>query len=466
VNQLSYKLRVLESPAGVRGPPPSGMLRAAGASFVIYYGLRFGTPDSRALVDRAFHDITGEMSYSDRLSSQSGLHYGSLPPIGEVPTMLTTAADAAIDDCPDASIHRSLMWIHPAFAIMVVPVVFAVPKPYIDWPYIPIRQPLAVDDILRIMDLLTDPGLVDSLGHRALADYADTSVTHIEQSMAIQLWDLDGSCVEDNSQPRKPAPYRGLEETQRYAWELSAILSFSTDHVVKDRLWLKRTPNQVFAEVSEGFAFFDDHIVFLNRNCCIEVSHLPIDLRARSRYRMQSYGYDSSSIFIWTIENLRWFAMTSLRNQYRQTVLSLMAQSEMSAASRTGLVQDRVKHGEAVDQILSVLDHLKEPRLRAIADEIEHLWLTNRIARDAQREMDKADAISNDLAKVWDQAIDSRRNTLLGVLALALALVGIPSLISQFGSWWDVRDWLSLSISAALMIMLLIAVTFMLKVRR
>jgi hypothetical protein len=464
VSQLSYKLHVLESAGEVREPPPSGMLRAAGASFMIYYGLRFA-PDSDPVADRAFHDITGEMSYSDRLSPQSGLHYGSLPPIGQVPAQLTAAADAATDHCPDASIHRSLMWIHPAFAIMVVPVVFAVPKPYIDWPYIPIRRPLAVDDILGIMDLLTETSLVESLGHRALADYAGTSVTHIERSMAIQLWDLDGSCVDDNSQPRKPAPYRGLEETQRYAWELSAILSFATDHVVKDRLWLKRTPSQVFAEVSEGFAFFDDHIVLLNRNCCVEISHLPIDLRERSRYRMQSYGFDSSSIFIWTMENLRWFAMSSLRNQYKHTVLSLMTQQEINAVSRKGLVQERIKHSEAIDQLLSVLDHLKEPRLHAIADEIEHLWLTNRVARDAQREMDKADTISADLAKVWDQAIDTRRNTLLGVLALALALVGIPSLISQFGSWWDVRDWMSLSVSASLMIILLVAVAFMLKVR-
>jgi hypothetical protein len=460
MTQINYRLRVLESPEHVREPPAAGMLHAAGISFVIYYGIHFPRPGSSPLNEKAFPGITGEMSYSDRLSPQASVHYSSLEPTCEIPARLVAAAGAT----EAGAVHRSLVWVDPAFAIMIVPVVFAIPQPYIDWPYIPIRQPLRVDDILGVTDLLTEPSVVNELGRRAAKEFPLADITPIEQSMAIQLWDLGGSRV-DGSRLRPDSPYRGLEETQQYCWELSALLSFSTDHVVKDRLWLRRNPSQVFAEVAEAFAFFGDHAVFLNRNCCLEVSHLPIQLRERSRYRMRSYGYDSSSIFIWSLETLRWFALSTLRSQYKQTVLTLQSQKDLSATARTGLLQQRIQHGAVIDQLLVIYQHLKEPRLRAVAAEIDGLWMTDRIAHETQQEIDKSDALAADLAKVREQALETRRNTLLGVVALALALLGIPSLVSQFGSWWDVKDWLGLSISAGLMIVLLIIVALMVRRR-
>lgn len=460
MTQISYRRRVLESPEHVREPPTVGMLHAAGLSFVINYGIHFSQPGSSPLNEKAFPGITGEMSYSDRLSPHAGLHYSGLEPIGEIPGRLVAAARAT----NAGTVHRSFLWVDPAFAVVIVPVVFAVPRTYIDWPYIPIRQPLCVDDILAVMDLLTEPSVVDELGRWATKGYPLADISPIEQSMAIQLWDLDGSRV-DGSRLRADSPYRSLEETQQYCWELSALLSFSTDHVVKDRLWLRRNPSQVFAEVAEAFAFFDDHAVFLNRNCCLEVSHLPIQLRERSRYRMQSYGYDSSSIFIWSLETLRWFALSTLRSQYKQTVLELLSQKDLSAAARTGLLQQRIQHAAVIDQLLAIYEHLKEPRLRAVGAELDGLWMTERIAHDAQQEIDKSDALAADLAKVREQALETRRNTLLGVVALALALLGIPSLVSQFGSWWDVKDWLGLSVSAGLMIGLLVIVALMVRRR-
>lgn len=460
MNQLNYKLRVLESLNHVRQAPAAGMLRAAGMSFVIYYGLHFPRPGDIPLATGTIPEVTGEMSYSDRLRPEAGLHYSTLTPVGKIPGELAAAAGASAEGV----IHRSLLWIHPSFAIAAVPIVFAVPKDYIDWPYIPVERPLSVDDILGIMDLLTTPALVADFRARVREEYRAAQVSPIERSMAIQLWDLDGTYV-DGTQSRPPTPYRGLEETQRYSWELSAVLSFSSDHVVKDRLWLRRTPSQVFAQVAEGFAFFDDHIVFMNNNCCLEVSHLPIDLRERSRYRLEMYGYDSSSTFIWTLETLRWFALSNLRSQYKQTIRILLGKKDLSAASRNSLLQRWMQDSAAIDQILALREHLKEPRLTAIAGEIEGLWLTDRMARDTQREMEKADTLATDLAKVRDQALEARRNTLLGVVAVALALVGIPSLVSQFGSWYDVRDWLGLTVAASLMIVLLVAVALIVRRR-
>lgn len=460
MSQLNYKLRVLESLDDVRQAPKAGMLRAAGVSFVIYYGLHFPRPGSTPLAGDAIPQVTGEMSYSDRLRPQAGLHYSTLAPIGKLPGKLAAAAGAS----PKGVISRSLLWIHPSFAIVAIPIVFAVSKEYIDWPYIPVKRPLPVDDILGIMDLLTTPNLAADFRARMRKEFPAAQVSPIERSMAIQLWDLDGTYVE-GTQSRPPTPYQGLEETQRYSWELSAVLSFSSDHVIKDHLWLKRTPGQVFAEVAEGFAFFDDHIVFMNNNCCLEVSHLPIDLRERSRYRLQMYGYDSSSTFIWTLETLRWFALSSLRGGYKQTIRILLGEKDLSAAARNSLLQRWMQDGTAIDQILAVRENLKEPRLTAIAAEIEKLWQTDDIARDAQREMEKADTLATDLAKVRDQTLETKRNTLLGVIAVALALVGIPSLVSQFGSWWDVRDWLGISVSASLMIVLLAAVALIVRSR-
>ena len=452
-----YRVRIFRSSEEVAPAPVTGSLYLSGFSILTYFGLRLRR---EALPNASKHNLLPEASgpetYADKLAAGNRITYTALLPAGTLPPVVATAVGAS-----PSPMQQSLIWIDPEYALAVVPLVFSVPRLDPPWGAISLPRPVSVDDILRVLRTLTHEEATTVILEQILEASQDSGIitpddvlrsVPITDAFGVQLWDLEGSLQSIGGPGRHPEPYEGLEESRRYAWELSAFMSYPIDHVIKDQLWQRRSPDQVFSEIGEGFTVLGDHMVFVNHCCCLEISHLPVKLKERSRLRMQAYGYDSASIFVWTIANLRSMVLNDLRDRYQEKVTELIDESGLQADQLVILAKDELRHYALVNQLMSFASQLREARLRLIDEVI----LLKRFSHDPagllRRDMEKAEALAVDLVKARDQELQQNTNTLLAVLAVALAMIGLPGLVEQVGDWWVHEQWQRLSICAAMIV--------------
>ena len=442
----SYQVRIFRSPDDVAPAPVSGSLYLSGFSIVTYFGLRLRREALQEASDKnLFQEVSGSETYADKLAAGTRLTYTTLLPAGT----LHPAVASAIGTSP-SPIRQCLTWIDPEYVLAVVPLVFSVTRSNPLSDAISLAHPVGVAEILKVLQVLALEEVTTSIMEQILGALESNGIimqddVHrsipIADAFGIQLWDLEGSLQSNKIEQRLPEPYKGLEESRRYAWELSAFMSYPIDHIIKDQLWLRRSPDQVFSEICEGFTVLGDHMVFVNHCCCLEISHLPVGLKERSRFRMENYGYDSSSIFVWTIGNLRSMVLNDLRDRYQVQVAELADKGTMSADKLVILTGEELRHYALIDYLMSFVNQLREARLRLIDEVI----LRKRFNRDPvealRRDMEKAGALAVDLVKARDQELQQKTNTLLAVLGVGLAVIGLPGLVEQVGNWWVNGQW-------------------------
>lgn len=457
----SQRLRIFANPEDVAAPPTRGRLFLSGLSVILYYGLhlRRGTLE-QARSCNSFREIIGDMSYDDKMRVGTGLHYTELLPAGELPSPIASASGAST-----TAIKQSLLWLDPEYALAVVPLVFSVPRSNPPWDSVPLIDPIGVDDVLAMLSAANNHDTTEALIDSAVCALQDIGVLDetsilrtvpMTDSIGIQLWDLEGSVLPGRRVKRPLTPYVALAESQGYAWEISALMSYPVDHIIQDHLWRKRNPGQVFNDVGSGYTMLGDHMVFVNHCCCLEISHLPIGIKKRSKFRMQNYGYDSSAIFVWTLSNLRSMVIGDLRNMYRNRVWELIEKDSLPSSEIAILAKEQPRHFALADQLMSMSEHLREKRLRELDAEI----LVQQYSRDPigplQRDMEKVREITISLVKARHDSFAQANNTLLAFLAVVLAVVGIPTLVQQIANWFDGSQWLRLVISLAAMVGILI----------
>lgn len=445
-----YQVQIFRSPDDVAPAPPAGLLHLSGLTIVTCFGMRLRREALSAAVDEGLlREVDGPETYTEKLTADAGLTYSTLLPAGELPPVVAGALGAST-----GPVRQALMWIDPEYALAVVPLVFAVPRAEPPWDALPLEQPVGVVEVLKTLQILAREDVNASLAEQVVGALEDGGILRrddvlrtmrISDAFGVQLWDLEGSLLSDGGQ-RPLIPYVGLDESRRYAWELSAFLSYPIDHIMKDQLWRQRRADQVFGEVGVGFSALDDHMVFVNHCCCLEISHLPVGLKERSRLRMQNYGYDSASMFVWTIGNLRSTVLTDLRERYQGTVTELVGKQGLPANNLVLLAGEERRHHALIDRLMSFANHLREARLRKIDEAI----LCKRFGHDPvtplRRDMDKAEALAADLVKARDQELQQNTNTLLAFLGAGFAVMGVPGLIEQIGDWWTQDEWLRLGI--------------------
>ncbi len=277
-----HKLRLFDSPSEIPPAGPEPTLFVGGFTLIACVGLRL----ERGALTRAYRkglipDVTGEKSYTEKLLGSTALHYSALLPAGELPPIIAAAADAS-----PGPIKQSVVWLDPEYALLVSHLAFSVRRPNQPWRAIQMDRPLSVVELMAVLRVVTRADIASSMAAQAVDTLVDGGVLEpdevlkrvpITDALALQLWDLEGSKESHDGPPRPAQRYQGVEESRRYAWEISALLSYCTDHLIADGLWRNRRPEQVFSEVSEGYAFLDDHMVFVNHSCCLEISHLTAD---------------------------------------------------------------------------------------------------------------------------------------------------------------------------------------------
>ena len=434
-----HKIKIYPRLGEVGSPPDHCHLYLSGFTIVTYFGLRLrpGTL-SRAREAGSIRIVTGDNSYEAKTSSVSSLQYSEFLQAGLLPDEFFISRGA------DRNIYQSLAWTDPEYALVVIPLNFSTGDSDLVQHPLLLDSPAGVEEVLHLQKLVTRSAIVAQLAEQSvqlltglgvLAREDIIAVAPMTDSMGIQLWDLDGS-LRSSDALRPTEPYSAVAESRKYAWEISSFMAYPVDHVIEDHLWRQRSPDQVFNEVAEGYTMLGDHIVFLSHCCCLEISHLPFQLKERSQFRMLAYGYDSSALYIWGIANLRTFIIADLKHRYHSRIADLLESDDLTAGALTDLAKMELQHDALIDQLVHLPDRIREERLREIDREVFRLRYARDPVEPLRRDMERAQLLASDLVKARNQALQERGNMLLAVLTAALATLGIPALVEQFASWF------------------------------
>ncbi|GLY89104.1 hypothetical protein [Actinoallomurus iriomotensis] len=461
---MEYATSIFGSAGEVPPPPGAESLQISGMTIVAYFAHRLKSADIQA--DDIFEDVDDDFGYgySDKVSSGSELIYSRYYPAGDLPAAIADTIGAT----PGTGLSQSVISQSGDYFVSAVPFVISTPRND-GLPSIEIDSPLGMSQCLAAIRGITRMDTSAELAAQAAGalvrngllkadDIAQTWMLH--NCLAVQIWDLTGTAHRDADEM-----YAGIYESRKYAWEISAILGYPSDHILHDGLWLQRGPELVFHEVSTGFRFLDDHMVFANSACCLEIGHLPAFFRDRSRFRLQNYGYDSSSIFVWSTMALRSAVAEDLTNRYHDVMADFTQREGMSAVEHGTFSRTQLQHLSLIDRLARFRGKLIEPRNRVLNDRIDTLRGISETMQTLSGDMEKAGTMARALVQIREQETQARTNTFLAVLAVALAVVGIPGLVQQFGDWISKDSWWRLSTSIGLIIIVLAVVGWIWKTR-
>ncbi|MGW5653020.1 hypothetical protein [Streptomyces humi] len=452
---MDHQLAVLTDLSDVPEPPAADRLRISGCSVVVHFAHRLteGSDFAEAFTGGGLREIEDDRSYQNKVRPGSGLMYSALFDAGALPAALARIVGSG----HSAGLRQAAMTLGGEYVVTALPLLLSVPGPITqEAAVVELTSPLTIDTLLRFVSLLGDPEISRTLAEQSAEGLARAAgLAHddidrtwlVEGSIAVQVWNLDGT------QNRASADlYRGVDESADYAWEISALLSYATDHLLEDGLWLRRSPQSVFGHVRTGMAFFDDHMVFVNADCCLEMAHLPAWLRGRSQFRLSQYGYDSSSIFVWAVGILRRIVCDDLSGRYRSILADLAMRSAIGPAEQSLMTRRRVQHAALIDRCTGFREKLIEGRNRSLDEWAVQERPSGQVLAGLYRDMEKCETVSLGLLRVREEQEKNRRDSLIAVMGIVLAVVQIPDFVNQVAEWLGTRRWGLLGASAALIV--------------
>jgi hypothetical protein len=216
-------------------------------------------------------------------------------------------------------------------------------------------------------------GIVGDL--RGLLDIQLARTVHSSRKYsAIQIWDIEGLTEWAATNSWLP---NGRQIVNTFAWELSALLNVNSDLNRRVRTWKDRTHEQVKNQIDVGIDAVAIHRVLVNEFVCMEVTQIdyPSGADSRSLQRMESYGYDSTSIFLWSYIVAQNCLLVTLSRSASERLAQLgKALNVLDTKSAVdGLRQDflvavkeslrfRSRTYEVLEKLYWLSDKVKEPR--------------------------------------------------------------------------------------------------------
>lgn len=462
---MDYSATILASPASVPPCPAPSAVKFAGISIVSYVLHR--------LEHGVFPDFAGfrvdqdARFYSDKVHRSAGFVYSAPIAAGRLLGDIGNIGEVA--EISEVALRSNLICLGSEYAVSAMPIVFATADADVSG-VVRLQNPIDTQQALNLVATMTNENTSTQLAAAAEAALVDVGILDrdslrysrfIQDRLGVMLWSFNGTDGRDPS-----APFGGAAEAAAYSWELAALLSYTVDHMREPGLWRRQSSEQIHAVLRTGFSFLDDHIVFANATCCLEVAHLPGWFRGRSRARLEAYGFDSSSLFVFGVSVLRGAALRDLFSRYKEELAELSNISELSAAEHTQRVARRLEDESYAYRLAEFRDQLREARNRVFADYVDDQQRTSRLVEAVARELDRVGRVSDGLLQV---GIERRRNQLttrLAAVGVVLTAVGVPEMVSNIEGWVRGGDWIALAISAVVMLAVLVGVPVLLARRR
>lgn len=291
---------------------------------------------------------------------------------------------------------------------------------------------LSTDDVLNLTNAWCNEGsLLDRVAESCLVSSlrgaVEDSVTPLPNYSAVQVWGLA------HHENRTLEPFN-LTEAAHYLWEVSAILQFTSDHIAKDQLWLQQSPSQVVQVAGAASTYLGDHAIFTSKNCCLEISHLGLSARTRSNYRLDTLGYDSTSIFVWTTLRYRQAVLQHVASTYRRTYKKLVSVvATLSNADYADFSAQLAQDQELLEGVRDLPQNFIEQRHHLLANRLTSLDRSTTLLSSIDRIMDMSSRSADRLFDLERQEVSKRQSLLFAVLALLIAVFGIVGAVSSLG---------------------------------
>jgi len=235
-------------------------------------------------------------------------------------------------------------------------------------------------------------------------------------------------------------------------------LECNSDLVATHHAWKKRRVDQIETLLQQGSDVLADHRVLTNRSVCLEISQVTHPtLTVRSAQRLAVFGYDSTSIYLWSYLALQEFILGHY-NKFLTTWLQRVNDSEEpSRVENLGmnntyksahtmlstLVNVKTSIYYALDNVCWITEEMKERRhakffadavttrgLSSVQTEVERkLYELTNIATDVHQVLLTLDQrnIMADLRAISQAANHTRRSISLLNFALAATQAAILS---------------------------------------
>lgn len=308
-----------------------------------------------------------------------------------------------------------------------------------------VDRAVSTDTILDLLARWTSTAVIDHADAVAgsCLERAPQVRSPIRDVAGVQIWGLAS-----HEDPASPA--FDLEEARRHLWEASAILQFTSDHIVKDQLWQRQSPLQVLQVAGKGSTYLGDHIVFTTKNCCLEISHLGVAARRRSTFRLDKFGYDSTSIFVWSSTLYRRLVLERLSEKYRSMYRSYaFGSGNAHADDLPGISRGIARDQLVIDGVRDLAQEFVEQRHFLLAERLLSLDRSEELLRRIDVDTDRiAQAIQEVYASQRERA-QNRTNLLLTVVTVLIAALGIPATVVAVGDMIRAREWAEIAVTSA-----------------
>lgn len=221
-----------------------------------------------------------------------------------------------------------------------------------------VGRSLTVSDIYDIIKNLNHPGphfdrleaqreqaISDCFGHYSIPSFANQS----RSILAMQVWDIANLTLT----PRKKVD--GVKLCFSYGWEVSALLEANCDVIWHKEGWKRnRRRDQVTKHFENASDVLADHRVLRNRSVVLEICQVNHpEIGVRSAQRLASFGYDSTSVFLWGHLALEEFVL-----EFYSKELSVMLSNSNQVLSSMSANADRVYSRDDTSRAI-LLDLLK-----------------------------------------------------------------------------------------------------------
>ena len=286
---------------------------------------------------------------------------------------------------------------------------------------------------------------------------ADTK--EAEESVGIQIWDIANLKVEDN------ANIIGRELEERYKLELAALLAYNNEHFSSNQLWRKQSANTVRESALSRSDVLNDHQVLVNERVCLEISQVNVpELRSISASRLNTYGYDSTSIFLWgyiQIVRENHSKCSSEASELRNKVSDFLTQENIDVNDFKSIVIEKMRLSEQMELYSRIKNSCIEERhqhfimhgmevtgLQSIQKDINEIFLQIKEGIDVaiatqtsntNSEMSEVLKTMKEMSK--HQAESSTKLGVIGIIFAVPAVCTLCDFIVSLNNKWNTLFW-------------------------
>jgi hypothetical protein len=448
-----------EQPLEVRDEAAN--LRISGFSLVLYV-THICAPDQ---VEDAFAagrltSISGPTTYEGKLRSGNALRYGKACEIqrdftGDLQTHTRRLA---------RPVTQNPMWVVGSpVVVCAVPVRFQVPGlrtksgRELDFsPHITMQHALDLSALIGVLTRVSSAAFLEQVASSSREALEAVGIRPrasrpIENTLGIDVWSLTGTL----GRPQEEA-FLGSRDCARYSWALSAILNHSSDHVANG-FFNGMSHEEVYSQMRHGYCFMEDHGIFVNNSCCLEITHFDDWTPQRSWDRLLHYGYDSSSLYLWSIAILRneTYRMTSER--FGELILDLTDHRSRGRADDSEAYDECLRALRLLDNVQALHLSLKEPRSQLIDAEYHRIFGDSVLESSARSRLEGVRTLLLERSNRIEDEHSQTGITRLTLAAALLAVAALPGAVEQFWAWARGGDAPQILLSAGLMLAALIA---------